>query len=53
MELLPPELLPAVPHIVFGVFDLAIPNLLAWATMVIVFGVAIWARLPKVFEPSA
>ena len=42
---LPPEALPAVPHIVFSFFNLAVPDLIA----LVVAG--IWARLPRFFEP--
>jgi hypothetical protein len=48
---LPPEALPAVPHIVFSLFDLAIPDLIAWALVLVLFVVAGWARLPRFFEP--
>lgn len=53
MEQLPPQLLPAVPHLTFGIFNLAIPNLLAGMTTVVIFGLATWARLPKFFEPQS
>jgi hypothetical protein len=48
-QLLPPQMLPAVPHIAFSIFNFAIPNIFAWA---MVFGLALlagWARLPKIF----
>jgi hypothetical protein len=50
MEQLPPEVLPATPHIVFGIFNLAIPNIIAWITVIVIFFIAIWARLPKFFD---
>jgi hypothetical protein len=53
MEQLPAQLLPAVPHIVLGIFDLAIPNLIAWGTIIVLFFVAAWARLPRFFEPAS
>ncbi len=47
------ERLPAVPHVVFGIFNLAIPNLIAWAVLVIVFAAAAWFRLPRFVEHAA
>ncbi len=52
-ELLPAQMLPAVPHIAFGIFNLAIPNIIAWLTLVVIFFVAAWARLPRFFEPKS
>jgi len=52
MELLPTQMLPAVPHVVFGIFDLAIPNLFAWGVSIAVFFLAAWGRLPRIFEPE-
>lgn len=46
------ERLPAVPHVVFGIFNLAIPNLIAWAVVVVVFAAAAWARLPRFVEQA-
>jgi hypothetical protein len=51
VEALPTELLPAVPHIHFSIFNLAIPNIAAWGALIIAFGVAAWLRLPRIFEP--
>ncbi|MCL5961810.1 MAG: hypothetical protein M1358_21265 [Chloroflexi bacterium] len=51
-EPLPPQMLPAVPHIAFSIFNLAIPNIIAWLTLIVVFVVAAWARLPRFFEPE-
>jgi hypothetical protein len=53
VEPLPPELLPAVPHIVFGVFNLAIPNIVVWGVLILGFVLACWARLPKILEPPS
>lgn len=53
MDQLPTQLLPAVPHIIFGIFDLAIPNLIAWSIIIVLFFAAIWARLPSFFEPTS
>ena len=51
MDVLPTQLLPAVPHIEFSIFNLAIPNLAAWGALIFAFGVAAWLRLPSFFEP--
>ena len=53
MNQLPPEMLPAVSYITFGIFDLAIPNLIAWLAVIVFLFVAAWARLPKFFEPKS
>jgi hypothetical protein len=49
MDLLPPEMLSTAPHVTFSIFNLAIPNILAWVTVIIIFCVAVWLRLPKIF----
>ncbi|GBE15513.1 hypothetical protein BMS3Abin14_01579 [bacterium BMS3Abin14] len=49
---LPIQMLPAVPHIILGVFSLAIPNLVFWLLVIVLFFLAAWARLPKAFEPG-
>jgi hypothetical protein len=49
---LPTELLPAVPHIAFSIFNLAIPNIAAWGALIFAFGAAAWLRLPRIFEPQ-
>jgi hypothetical protein len=53
MEPLPPEALRTVPHIVFGVFNLAIPNIIVVAVLIFVFALACWARLPEVIESGS
>jgi len=53
VEPLAPELLRTVPHVAFSVFNLAIPNIIAWAVLIFIFVVAAWARLPKIFEPGS
>lgn len=52
MASLPTQLLPAVPHVSFGVFDLALPNLVAWALVDVALLVAAWGRLPGFLEAS-
>jgi hypothetical protein len=49
---LPPEILPPVQHVIFGIFNLAIPNILAWVSIAVVFLVFSWARLPHIFHPA-
>jgi hypothetical protein len=53
MEQLPAEGLGAVPHIIFGIFNLAIPNIIAWGTVIVIFCVAVRARLPRIFESKS
>ena len=38
VQLLPPQTLPAVPYVSFSVFNLAIPNIVAW---VLVFAIVV------------
>ncbi|MDE2360730.1 MAG: hypothetical protein KGL70_15270 [Betaproteobacteria bacterium] len=47
MQNLTIETLPVVPHIVFGIFDLAIPNLIFWIAVIFVFFAGCWARMPS------
>lgn len=47
------QTLPAVPHVVFGIFNLAIPNIIFWALVVLLFAGAAWARLPRFIERSS
>jgi hypothetical protein len=49
MDLLSPEILSTVPHVTFSIFNLAIPNIIAWAAVIVIFFVAVWLRLPKIF----
>lgn len=50
MHPLPSQLLPAVPHVVLGIFDLALPNLVAWALIDGTLLAASWLRLPRWLE---
>ncbi len=50
---LPVQRLPAVPHVVFGIFNLAIPNIVAWGVVIIAFVASIWLRLPDAIEHGA
>jgi hypothetical protein len=51
--MLPPELLPPVPHVSFGIFNLAVPDIAAWIIVVVIFIAAAWIRLPKFLEPNS
>ncbi len=51
MGVLPTELLPSVSHVDFSVFNLAVPNIAAWGVLLLFFALAVWARLPRLFEP--
>jgi hypothetical protein len=53
VESLAPNLHPAVPHVDFSVFNLAIPNIIAYVVLVVLFLLAIWLRLPKILEPAS
>lgn len=48
--MIPAQGLPPVPHLVFGIFNLAIPDIIAWLLVLIIFFLSIWLRLPKFFE---
>jgi hypothetical protein len=50
---LPAQALPAVPHVSFSVFHLAIPNIVAWVLIFAIVLVAARLRLPKLFEPGS
>jgi len=53
MQNLTIETLPAVPHIVFGLFNLAVPDLIFWVAVVLVFFAGCWARMPKFMAHGA
>ncbi len=44
---------PPVPHVVFGIFNLAWPNILFWVLVVVVFALAAWGRIPEFMESDA
>ena len=52
MEPLPAELPPAVSHVTFSLFNLALPNLIVVGIVVVSWAVAVWARLPRFVELS-
>jgi len=43
---LPPQQLPPVPVLSFGIFDLALPNLIIVGILLVIFLFAIFSRLP-------
>jgi hypothetical protein len=47
---LPTQLLPAVQHFGFSVFNIGIPNLIMWGLVVVLFVAGGWSRLPRLFE---
>jgi hypothetical protein len=50
MEGISSQVLPAVHHIRFLIFDWSIANLIVGAVIIAVFFLAAWARLPKWIE---
>jgi hypothetical protein len=50
---IPAQLLASVTHINFGIFNIALPNLIAGLLLVVIFFVAAWARLPRIFESES
>lgn len=50
MQPLPPEMLPTVPYVAFSIFNLAIPDIIAWVLAFSLVLLAAWTRLPKIFE---
>ena len=47
---LPTQLLPAVHHFAFSVFNVGIPNLIMWGVVVVLFFAGARSRLPRMFE---
>ena len=52
MGALPPETLQAVSHVSFGVFNLSVPDIIAWSALIVVFCIGAWLRLPRIFQPK-
>lgn len=44
---------PAVSHVVFGWFNLSLPNVVLWVAAIIVFFLFAWVRVPLVMEADA
>ena len=49
---LPTQLLAAVTHFEYGIFNVALPNVIAILLLIAVFFGAAWLRLPHVFESA-
>jgi heme/copper-type cytochrome/quinol oxidase subunit 1 len=47
---LPTQLLPAVPHFAFSIFNVSVPNLIMWGVAVVLFFVGVYLWLPRWFE---
>jgi len=41
---------PALRHVDFGIFNLAWPDIIFWVLVIIVFALAVWARIPQFME---
>lgn len=39
-----------VPHVTFGIFNLAWPNIMFWILVVVIFAIAAYARIPEFME---
>lgn len=50
MPPLPPQMLPAVPHVSFGIFNFALPDIIAWLSVLVIVLLAASIRLPGFFE---
>jgi hypothetical protein len=50
---LPTQLLASVTHFDFGIFNIALPNIIALFVLVTIFISAAWARLPRIFESES
>jgi len=45
-QLLPTQLLPAIPHVAFSIFNFAFPTIVAFAVVIIAFFAGSWLRIP-------
>jgi uncharacterized membrane protein len=52
MEGIGSQVMPAVQHIRFFIFDWSVPNLIVGAIILVLFFAAAWARLPKWLEQA-
>jgi protein-S-isoprenylcysteine O-methyltransferase Ste14 len=50
MEGVSSQVVPAVHHLRFLIFDWSLPNVIMGAVLIVVFFLAAWARLPKWIE---
>lgn len=53
VEPLTPQMLSAVPHVSFSIFDFAIPDIIVWPSVFLIVLLAAWIRLPGFFEPGS
>jgi hypothetical protein len=44
---------PAVPHVVFGIFNLSWPSIAFWTLIIIFFAAATWLRIPEFMETDS
>ena len=44
---LPTQMLPAVPHVAFSIFNFAVPTIIAIAIVIVAFFLGVWARIPR------
>jgi hypothetical protein len=44
---LPVQMLQAVPHVTFSIFNFAIPTIIAFAVLIFLFLAGAWARIPR------
>lgn len=44
---------PPVPHVVFGIFNLAWPDIAFWAVGIVIFAIGAYARIPEFMEMDA
>ena len=42
-----------VPHVTFGIFNLAWPNIVFWILVVAIFAIGVYARIPEFMESDA
>jgi hypothetical protein len=43
----------SVPHVAFGWFNLAWPNIAFWIAVIVLFAIFTWARIPLFMEADA
>jgi hypothetical protein len=44
---------PTVPHVLFGIFNLAWPNIAFWLVGIVIFAIGVYARIPESMEMDA
>ncbi len=53
MQELPPQMLPSVPHVIFGIFNLSIPNIFMWVVVLALIALGFWGRIPRLLQPRS